>query len=83
MIAPTPTVPTIVTVPVQSAWYSKINWTQAIGLAISGATALSGILPPQYGVPVALGVQAAQSVATWYFKTFATTTITPSSAVKV
>ncbi len=79
----TPTVPTTVTVPVKSAWYSKVNWTQAIGLAISGATALSGILPPQYGVPVAIGVQAAQSMITWYFKTFATTTITPSSATKV
>jgi len=74
-----------VTVPVASAWTSKINWTQFIGTAINVATwvSTSGILPPQYQAPLAIGIQTATSLATWYFKTFQTTTVTPSSAAKV
>jgi len=74
-----------VTVPVQSAWASKINWTQLIGTAINVATwvSTSGIVPPQYQAPLAIGIQTVTSLTTWYFKTFATTTVTPSSAAKV
>ena len=77
------TIGTAVAVPIASAWQSKINWTQLAGVAISAATAFSGVLPEQYAVPAALAIQTAQSLLTWYFKTFQTTTITPSSAAKL
>jgi hypothetical protein len=70
----------IVAIPVASAWESKINWTQAVGLAISGLTMFTGALPPQYAVLGGLAVQTLQGLATWYFRTYQTATITPSSA---
>ncbi len=69
-----------VAVPVQSAWYSKINWTQIVGTAINLAAYGASLAPPQWQAPLAIVIQAATSAATWYFKTYATTTITPSSA---
>lgn len=74
-----------VVVPVASAWLSKINWTQAIGTGVNVLTWLStsGVIPPQYQVPVAIGIQAVTSLTTWYLKTFSTTTVTPSSAAKL
>jgi hypothetical protein len=68
-----------VAVPVQSAWASKINWTQLVGVATSAATLASGVLPPQYAALGAIAIQAIQGVATWYLRTFQTTTVTPSS----
>ena len=74
--------PTTVAVATQSAWASKINWTQAVGLAASALVFLSGgklDIPPEVQVSIALGIQAAQSVATWVFKTWFTKTVTPAS----
>ena len=73
--------PLVVAVPVASAWTSKINWTQVIGVTLSAATWAFSILPPQYAALGPVVIQFAQSLITWYFKTYATTTITPSSAV--
>jgi hypothetical protein len=75
--------PSAVTVPVASAWASKINWTQVIGSSMSLATWAFSILPPQYAALGPIVIQFAQSLITWYFKTYATTTITPSSAASL
>jgi len=72
-----------ITVPVQSAWASKINWTQGAGFALSVLTAATGALPPQYAIFGPLIIQGVQSLATIVFRTFFTTTVTPSSAAKV
>jgi len=67
-------------VDVRSAWLSKINWTQLIGVGASLA-AIKGIdVPPEQQVQMVAGIQAIQAVATWAMKTFFTSTITPSSA---
>lgn len=73
-----------VTVPVESAWWSKINWTQAVGLLSTVLTVTAGHgLDPATQVSIVAGIQGVQSLVTWYFKTFQTTTVTPSSAAKV
>jgi hypothetical protein len=71
---------TIVAVPVASAWSSKIIWMQVIGTGFSFATWAFSLLPPQYAALGPIIIQFAQGLITWYFKTYATTTITPSSA---
>ena len=81
IVAPPPGA--VVSVPVASAWTSKINWTQVIGVSMSAATWAFGMLPPQYAALGPIAIQFAQSLITWYFKTYATTTITPSSAASL
>lgn len=71
--------PTIATVPVVSAWYSKINWTQGIGFASSVIVAVAGIIPPPYNVVAPIVIQGAQSGLTWLFRTYFNGTVSPSS----
>lgn len=72
-----------VTVSVQSAWWSKINWTQGVSLL---STVLTLTLGAAYSIPadtqlaIVASIQGVTNVATWVMKTFFTTTITPSSA---
>lgn len=65
------------TVHVQSAWLSKINWTQAVAfLAMVGAT--FGIdLDAETQNHILQAIIAGQAVVTWALKTFFTTTVTP------
>jgi len=72
-----------VTVDVKSAWLSKINWTQAIGVIASVAAVFGFDLSPAMQVQVVAGIQGIAAVVTWALKTFGTTTVTPSSAAKV
>ena len=72
-----------VTVDVKSAWLSKINWTQAIGVIASVAAVFGFDLSPAMQVQVVAGIQGIVAVVTWALKTFGTTTVTPSSAAKV
>lgn len=67
---------------VQSAWFSKINWTQAIGVLASVLVIFGINLDATTQVEVVAGIQGLVAVATWIMKTFFTTTITPSSAKK-
>ena len=72
-----------VVVDVQSAWWSKINWAQAVGVIASILVIVSGgkiDLSPELQASAVLAIQAAISLLTVVFKTFFTTTITPSSA---
>ena len=74
---------TVAQVDVQSAWASKINWTQAIGIAASVIAVVSGNkyqIPVETQLTMVSAIQGAQAVASWVFKTWFTTTITPASA---
>lgn len=76
---------TTVVVPVQSAWFSKINWTQGIAFASTAITLVFGqtyAIPAEVQLAIVAGIQGVQSIATWVMKTFFTTTVTPSSAAK-
>ena len=73
----------VVRVETKSAWLSKINWTQVIGIAVSVAV-VAGCskcdMPAETQALLVLGIQALQSVVTWVLKTWFTPTITPASA---
>lgn len=65
---------TITIVPVKSGWFSKINWTAALGPVASGIAAfLAGFgldLTSEQIIGVVIGVQTLQSILTWVFRTF-------------
>jgi hypothetical protein len=70
-------------VAVKSAWASKINWTQAVGL-LASLLALKGVdLPAETQAQIVVGVQAFVAVATWIVRTWFTTSITTSVAAKL
>lgn len=75
-------VPANAVVPVASAWYSKINWTQAVSF---GSTLLTLGFGAGYSIPaetqlaIVATIQGVTNVATWALKTFFTGTVTPSS----
>jgi len=72
-----------VVVDVKSAWLSKINWTQAIGVLASIAAVFGFDLDAPTQIEIVAGIQGIVAVITWALKTFGTTTVTPSSAAKV
>lgn len=77
------TMTTVAQVDVQSAWMSKINWTQAVGIGASIITVVSGSkysVPPETQLAIVATIQGVQGVASWVLKTFFTRTITPSVA---
>lgn len=71
-----------VTVDVKSAWLSKINWTQAIGVAASVAAVFGFSLPAETQVALIAGIQGVVAVVTWVLRTFFSSTVTPASAAK-
>lgn len=77
--APTPTVQ----VPIKSAWASKINWGQAIGMVASVLVIVTGgkvNIDASTQAALLGGIQAVVAVYTVVMKTFFTSTVTPSSA---
>lgn len=75
--------PTIVPVPVVSAWWSKINWTQVMSVGVMLATMAGVIVPSDVQRDVLAAIIAVQAAVTIVLKTFFTTSVTPASAVKV
>jgi len=74
---------TVAQVDVESAWLSKINWTQAVAIVASLLVFMTGgkvDIPLETQVAIVTMIQALSGVVTWAFKTFFTKTITPSSA---
>lgn len=67
----------------KSAWLSKINWTQAIGVLASVLVIFGINLDPATQAAAVAGIQAVAAVVTWIIRTFFTTKLTPSSAAKV
>lgn len=79
----TKTTTTVAQVDVQSAWMSKINWTQAVGIMASVITVVSGnkySIPVETQLALVAAIQGLQGVASWVFKTWFTKTITPAAA---
>lgn len=73
------------TVPIKSAWASKINWLQVIAALMTGATALisAANLPAAQATEITAAVAGVGQILTLIVRTFFTTAITPSSAAKV
>jgi len=74
---------TVAQVDIKSAWMSKINWTQAVGIAATVLAILSGNkyeIPVETQLAIVTGIQGIQAAVTWVAKTWFTTTITPASA---
>jgi hypothetical protein len=69
-------------VDVKSAWASKINWTQAIGIGASALVFATGgkvNIPLEVQGEIVLVIQGVQGIATWVIKTWFTATVTPAS----
>lgn len=67
---------------VKSAWSSKINWTQAIGIGASALVFMTGgkvNIPLEVQGEIVLAIQGAQGVVTWVMKTWFTPTVTAAS----
>ena len=72
----------VVRVETKSAWLSKINWTQAVGLGASVLVFATGgkiDIPLEQQTEIVLGIQAVQGLVTWALKTRWTPTVTPAS----
>lgn len=66
-------------VPIVSAWYSKINWTQA-GAAATAIIVAAGIdIPDNVKAEVLTGLTIAQSILTWVFRTWFNGSVNPAS----
>jgi hypothetical protein len=69
-------------VDVKSAWASKINWTQAMGIGASALVVVTGgkiDIPPEVQLALVGLIQSGQAITTWVIKTWFTTTVTPAS----
>lgn len=76
------TAPTTATVPVKSAWYSKINWTQAVAtgamvitLVTGGKLSISG--DQQAAIVTTIGVIG--GIVTFVCRTWFNGSVSPSS----
>lgn len=70
---------------VRTAWLSKINWTQAIGVGSSLIVLAFGKqyeIPSEQQVQLVAAIQAGQAFLTWAFRTWFTTSLTPGSVGK-
>jgi hypothetical protein len=75
----------VTVVDIKSAWLSKINWTQAIGIGASALVFVTGgkiNIPADVQLQIVAAIQAAQAVATWVIKTWFTSTVTAASVGK-
>lgn len=80
-----PAVPATVAVATQSAFLSKINWTQAVGITatvLALITANKVQIPAEQQVAIVTVIQGIQGVATWIIKTWFTKTVTPASVAQ-
>ncbi len=80
----TPSLPSI-TVPITSAWSSKVNWTQAVSAGAMVLTLVSGgkvgmSADQQAAAVVTIGVIG--NIVTWVFKTFFTSSVHAASLPK-
>lgn len=75
-------VPAQVVVDTKSAWASKINWTQAIGIGASVIAVLTANkinIPIEQQAALVLLIQTSQGLVTWIMKTWFTKTVTAAS----
>ncbi len=69
-------------VPEKTAWLSKINWTQAISMAVSIAVVAGCAacdMPAELQVKLVLAIQSAGAIVTWVCRTWFNGTVSPAS----
>lgn len=66
-------------VPIMSAWYSKVNWTQAIAMTATVLTIWGVDLDPKTQLAMVATIQGAAAVATWVFRTWFNKSVSPAS----
>jgi hypothetical protein len=74
--------PTTAVVNVTSGWWSKINWTQAVGFICTMLAIVVGHgfeVSADGQLAIVAAIQAVQAVVTVILKTYFTTTVTTSS----
>ncbi len=70
---------------IQSDWWSKINWTQVVGVVCSAVTLFAGNhmeVAPETQAQIVLTIQLLSGILTVWFKR-QDTTITPTAAAKL
>lgn len=72
-----------VEVAVKSAWWSKINWTQAIAMAASVGVFFGLDIPPEQQAKIVVTINALSGLATIVLRTWFTNSVTPAVAAKV
>ena len=72
-----------VEVAVKSAWWSKINWVQAVALLATVATVFGFDFPPEMQAKIVATITGVSGVATVILRTWFTTSVTPASADRV
>ena len=72
-----------VEVAVKSAWWSKINWVQAVAMVATVATVFGFDFPPELQAKIVATITGVSGVATVILRTWFTTSVTPASADKV
>lgn len=72
-----------VEVAVKSAWWSKINWVQAVAMVATVATVFGFDFPPEMQAKVVATITGVSGVATVILRTWFTTSVTPAAADKV
>ena len=72
-----------VEVAVKSAWWSKVNWAQAIAILASVGVFFGLNLSPEDQAKIVVTIQAVSGLATIVLRTWFTTTITPAAAERV
>ena len=65
-------------VEVKSAWFSKINWTQAVSLLATVLVVWKIDLDPTTQVAIVSAIQGVQVVVTWVFRTWFNNTVPPA-----
>ncbi len=70
-------------VDVKSGWFSKINWTQIVGVVAMAATMFGLDLSAAEQATIVSGIVAVQAAITVILRTWFTKTITPEAAKKV
>jgi hypothetical protein len=78
----TTNVPDNTVVDVKSAWLSKINWAQALGVLASILVFFGIDLTPEVQAQLLIVINGIAAVVTWALRTFFTKTVTPSAAAK-
>jgi hypothetical protein len=75
----------IIEVLVQSAWWSKVNWTQVVAWICSGLTVWTAgkfNVTPEHQVYIVLIIQGIAGLLTIWFRN-TTTTVTPAAAERI
>lgn len=72
-----------VEVAIKSAWWSRINWTQAIAMLASVGVVFGLDLSAEEQAKIVATIQAVSSLATIVLRTWFTETVTPTVAHKI